>query len=116
MNNVNIAKWTLIAGLAFVFITFGIDKFVTPEVWIGWMPLWMDGLAGLNVNAWMGVIAMIEIALGVMLIVPVRIVQKTGALLVALYLVGILSHTGWNNLAVRDGGLLAGAVALWYLL
>ncbi len=45
MSAVHTSRWTLIAGLAFVFIYFGIDKFVHPLIWIGWMPAWLDGTA-----------------------------------------------------------------------
>jgi|GEM_PF-3698566 len=36
--------------------------------------------------------------------------------MIALYLVAILTQTGWNNIAVRDIGLLFMTIGLWFLL
>lgn len=116
MQSTDIAKWTLTLGLAFVFISFGIDKFLNPEVWIGWMPAWLDGSLGFSVNQWLQITGVTEIVFGALLVVPIRIVQKIGSLLVALHLVAILTQVGWNDVAVRDTGLLAMAIALWYLI
>ena len=44
-----LAKAILIFELALIFGYFGIDKFVHPLNWIGWIPLWMDGLFGMAV-------------------------------------------------------------------
>ena len=35
----------------------GIEKFVDPFTWIGWMPTWMDGLLGMPVATWLSVMA-----------------------------------------------------------
>lgn len=116
MESTDIAKWSLTLGLAFVFIYFGIDKFLNPLVWIGWMPTWLNGSLGFSVDQWLQIIAVTEIVFGAMLLMPIRIVQKIGSVLVALHLVAILTQTGWNDVAVRDIGLLTMAIALWYLI
>ncbi len=116
MSAITTAKWTLILGTAFVFLYFGIEKFVHPALWLGWMPDWMDGLMGYRVSLWMQVVAVTEIALGALILVPVRAVQKTVALLASLHLVAILTQVGWNDTAVRDTGLLCMTTALWYLI
>ncbi len=117
MSNTSIAKWLLLWGLAFVFVYFGIDKFVHPNLWLGWMPLWMDnGFLSLPLDTWFYGIAIAEIVIAVMLILPVRIIQKIGALLGIVHLSAVLTQTGWNDVAVRDIGLVCMAVAAWYLI
>lgn len=117
MNNVTIAKLTLLWGLAFVFVYFGIDKFIHPNLWLGWMPVWMDnGFLGLSLNTWYYGVAIAEIVIAIMLVLPVRIIQKIGALLGILHLGAVLTQTGWNDIAVRDIGLVCMAVATWYLI
>ena len=106
----------LSAGLAFVLGNFGIDKFVHPLIWIGWLPDWMDGLASLSKEAWLTVIAIAEIIMAVLILIPVRQVRMTGCILIALHLLGILTQVGWNDIAVRDIGLLAAVLALLGLL
>jgi len=116
MSPTTTARWTLIAGVAFVFLYFGVDKFVSPLVWIGWLPGWMDGLGGLEKNMWLQIIAVIEIVIGVGILIPVRIVQKIAVLLATVHLAGILTQIGWNDIAVRDVGLMCMTIALWYLI
>lgn len=116
MSSVTAARWTLIAGVAFVFLYFGIDKFVHPTLWIGWMPDWIDGLAGQTDDAWMQFIGVSEIVIGVAVLIPVRIIQKAGALFATIHLAGILTQVGWNDVAVRDAGLISMTMALWYLI
>lgn len=110
------SKLLLIIALAFVFGYFGIDKFVHPEFWLSWIPLWMEGLMGLSRDAWLTVIGLSEVVMAILLIIPVRKVQKIGAILIALHLVGILTQVGWNDIGVRDLGLLLADLALIFLL
>lgn len=116
MPPISIVRLTLIIGVTIVFVYFGIDKFVSPLIWIGWLPSWMDGLLGLGKSTWIQIIGAAEIIIAVLLFIPVRIVQKTGALLAVLHLAAVLTQTGWNDVAVRDIGLLFMTVALWYAL
>ena len=116
MSSETTARLTLIVGVAFVFLYFGIDKFVHPLHWIGWLPPWLDGLAGFDKNAWLQIIGVTETVIGVAVLIPVRIIQKIGALLGVIHLAGIVSQVGWNDIAVRDIGLLFMTVALWFLL
>lgn len=116
MQRTSVSKWLLIAALSFVFGYFGIDKFVHPEFWLGWIPLWMEGLMGLSRNAWLVVIGLSEALMAVLLIIPVRKVQKIGAILIALHLVAILTQVGWNDIGIRDLGLLLADLALIFLL
>ena len=116
MQRESYAKWLLIAGLAFVFGYFGIDKFVHPDIWIGWMPMWMEGLMGMTREMWLPIIGASEVMLAVMLIIPVRIIQRIGAILVALHLVAILTQVGWNDIGIREIGLLMSALSLAFLL
>lgn len=112
MQRQNIVKWLLIAALVFVFGDFGIDKFMHPDNWIGWLPVWMDGLGGLPKNSWLEIIGALEVLFALMILIPVRAVQKTGVILMILHLVAVLTQTGWNDVAVRDIGLMISAIAL----
>ncbi|MBP9850891.1 MAG: hypothetical protein KBC47_04325 [Candidatus Peribacteraceae bacterium] len=116
MSPITTARWTLIAGVAFVFLYFGIDKLLSPLVWIGWLPVWMDGLAGLEKDRWLQIIAVTEIIIGVGVLIPIRTLQKIAALLGTIHLAGILTQIGWNDIAVRDVGLMCMTIALWYLI
>lgn len=106
----------LISGLAFVFARFGIDKFVHPTIWIGFLPPWMDGLAGIPNTLWILLIGGLELLFAVMIVIPVRRIRQAGAALMALHLLGIVSQMGWNDVTVRDIGLLLSSLALLAML
>ncbi len=80
------------------------------------MPAWLEGFAGLSRETWMQVTAVLEIIFGLLVLVPHRNIRRLGALLMALHLVAVLTQTGWNDIAVRDIGLLASSIALLLLL
>jgi uncharacterized membrane protein len=116
MDRKQLALYVLIAALAFVFGWFGIDKFLDPLVWVGFLPTWMDGLLGMPKETWLVIMGVIEIAFALMLIIPVRNVRRLGALLIVIHLLAIVWQVGWNDVAVRDIGLLLSSLSLLLLL
>lgn len=102
----------LISGLAFVFGWFGVDKFLHPTIWTGFLPLWMDGFLGYPDTVWILLIGAVEILLALMIIVPIRIVRQIGVAVIALHLLAVIWQVGWNDIGVRDIGLLLSSLAL----
>lgn len=111
-----IARYLLLAELIIIFGYFGIDKFIHPLVWIGWMPSWMDGFLGMPKETWLGIIGAGEIFIAVLLLIPVRAVRQIGAALVALQMMGVLTQVGFNSMGARDLGILISSLALLALL
>lgn len=116
MQRLRLATWILSTGLFAVFAWFGIDKFLTPAAWLGWMPAWMNGLFGLPVDTWLMIVGVLEILFAVMLLVPVRNVRRAGAVLIALQLLSILPIAGFNDVGLRDFAMMMSAIALAVLL
>ena len=79
------------------------------------MPEWMDGLMGLKNGVWMDITGVAEIVIGAAILLPYRRVQRIASLFASLHLVAILTQIGWNEIAVRDTGLLCMTMAVWYL-
>ena len=117
MERKRLPEYLLTAALAIVFAWFGIDKFRNAYLWIGFMPAWMDGFLGFSTKGvWIFVVGGIEIILAAMLLVPARRIRQAGAVLIALHLAAVLVQVGWNDIGVRDLGLLLSSVALAFLL
>ncbi len=116
MQRTSTAKWLLILSLVFVFGYFGFDKFAHPLTWIGWLPVWMDNLGGLPKNLWLNIIGALEIIFAIMLLIPLRKVQQAAAILMILHLIAVLTQVGWNDVAVRDIGIMISGIALLALL
>lgn len=110
------ARWTLAIGLATVLLWFGADKFIHPLFWIGWIPSWMEGAMRLSREAWLPLFAVTEILIAILLVIPLRRIQYSGAMLTSLYLSTILTQTGFTDIGIRDFGLMMGSLALLALL
>lgn len=95
-------------------ILFGIDKFarVLTSDWERYLAPWMDGLIPGDARTAMMIVGAIEIVAGIV----VAIWPRYGGLLVAVWLAGIIvslvSVGGYLDIALRDFGLLVGALAL----
>jgi uncharacterized membrane protein YphA (DoxX/SURF4 family) len=100
-------------GFAVAPILFGLDKFF--EVLVDWpiyLAPWVNDIAPGSAQDFMYVVGGIEILAGLL----VAVKPRYGAYLVAAWLGGIivnlLSHSGYYDIALRDFGLLIGALAL----
>ncbi|WP_164234354.1 hypothetical protein [Microbacterium hydrocarbonoxydans] len=95
-------------------ILFGLDKFVrvlTPD-WERYLAPWMDAIIPGDARTAMLIVGAIEIVAGVV----VAFLPRFGGYLVAAWLFGIIislvSVGGYLDVALRDFGLLIGALAL----
>ncbi len=116
MQRIRLASWIIALGLAAVFLWFGIDKFMTPAAWLGWMPAWMNGLFGMPIESWLKIVGASEILFGIMILIPVRNVRRAGAVLIALQLLAILPIAGFNDIGLRDFAMMMSAIGLAVML
>ena len=94
-------------------IAFGLDKFFNVMVdWPVYLAPWIDDILPGSAQDFMYVVGAVEIAAGVL----VAIAPRYGAYVVAGWLGGIivnlLTHSGYYDVALRDFGLMIGALAL----
>ena len=94
-------------------IAFGIDKFANVLVdWPIYLAPWIDDIAPGSAQDFMYFVGVTEIVAGVL----VWIAPRYGAYVVAGWLGGIivnlLTHSGYYDIALRDFGLMLGALTL----
>ncbi len=99
-------------------ILFGLDKFVNLLVgWPGYLAPWIDGIGPGTAQQAMYAVGVIEVVAGI----AVGVAPRFGAWLVCAWLVcawlagiivNLLTFPGFFDIALRDFGLLVGAVAL----
>lgn len=95
-------------------ILFGLDKFVRilTDDWERYLAPWMDNIFPGDARTAMMIVGAVEIVAGIV----VAITPRFGGLLVAAWLAGIIvslvSVGGYLDVALRDFGLLVGALAL----
>ena len=107
------AFWILRAAFTAAPIAFGLDKFLGLMTdWPQYLAPWIDDLLPGGAEDVMYAVGAIEILAGVL----VALKPRYGAPLVAAWLGGIivnlLTFSGWYDIALRDFGLLLGALAL----
>jgi uncharacterized membrane protein YphA (DoxX/SURF4 family) len=94
-------------------IAFGLDKFAKVMVdWPVYLAPWIDDIAPGSAQDFMYFVGVTEIAAGVL----VAVKPRYGAYVVAGWLAGIivnlLTHSGYYDIALRDFGLMLGALTL----
>jgi hypothetical protein len=94
-------------------ILFGLDKFFDVLVdWEQYLAPWINDIIPGSASTAMHLVGVVEIAAGVLVFAKPRI----GAYVVAAWLAGIivnlLTYSGYYDIALRDFGLLVGALAL----
>jgi hypothetical protein len=94
-------------------IVFGLDKFANVLTdWPTYLAPWIDGIVPGTAQQAMYAVGVVEVVAGVV----VAVVPRFGGWLVAAWLFGIivnlLTFPGFYDIALRDFGLLVGAVAL----
>jgi uncharacterized membrane protein YphA (DoxX/SURF4 family) len=105
--------WLLRIGFTVAPIAFGADKFANVMVnWEKYLAPWIRDLSPLSATHTMYVVGVIEIVAGV----AVALKPRYGAYLVAAWLGGIvvnlLTYSGYYDIALRDFGLMLGALTL----
>jgi uncharacterized membrane protein YphA (DoxX/SURF4 family) len=100
-------------GFAAAPVLFGLDKFLNVMVdWPQYLAPWLNDIVPGSGQDFMYVTGAVEILAGL----AVAVKPRYGAYLVAGWLAGIivnlLSYSGWYDIALRDFGLLLGALAL----
>ena len=100
-------------GFAVAPILFGLDKFFDILVdWPKYLAPWVNDIAPGSADDFMYFVGGVEIVAGLV----VALKPRYGAYLVAGWLGGIilnlLTHSGYYDIALRDFGLLIGALAL----
>ena len=97
-------------GLAFVFLFFGVHKFLDPLVWIGFIPPIVLKMVPFSANVFIHLQGTLELLLGVALFFGILV--RYVSLIAALLLAGIIISVGIDPIAARDVGLLSMALAL----
>ena len=107
------AFWLLRIGFTVAPIAFGVDKFANVMThWTKYLASWVTDLLPGNAHQIMHAVGVVEIAAGLL----VAIKPRYGAYVVAAWLAGIvvnlLTFSGWYDVALRDFGLMLGALTL----
>jgi uncharacterized membrane protein YphA (DoxX/SURF4 family) len=94
-------------------ILFGLDKFTNVMTdWTTYLAPWIDGVVPGDAATAMHIVGVVEIAAGLLVAIAPRIGAYVVALWLAAIIVNLLTLSGFYDIALRDFGLLVGALAL----
>lgn len=100
-------------GLGGVFLWFGIDKFFNPLIWSKWVPEWFSVLLPIDLFTFVYILGVVETIIG--LLVLIGFYTKTATALAGVLLMAIMPSLGFNDIMIRDAGLLFMAIGLMLL-
>lgn len=108
MNKTALGRLLLRIGLSGVFLWFGIDKFIHPDIWVNYIPGWFPML--IPVSAFILLMGVVESLIG--LFVLIGFYTRICASIAALMMIPIIISLGYNEIGVRDFGILMLAVGI----
>lgn len=97
-------------GLGTPIMWFGLDKWIHEDAWYGWFPANILPNLPFDIDIVVALVGACEFALGVLLIANIGV--RYVAAIAAVSLVAVSLFVGANEVTVRDGALLAIAIAL----
>lgn len=107
------AFWLLRIGFTVAPILFGIDKFANMLVnWEKYLAPWIRNLSPLSATHTMYVVGVIEIVAGILVALKPRYAAYVVAAWLAGIIVNLLTYSGYYDVALRDFGLMLGALTL----
>src|SRR5918998_2910386 len=94
-------------------MAFGLDKFFNEMVhWPNYFAPWINDIAPGTGQEFMYVVGAIEILAGVIVALKPRYGAYVVAAWLASIIINLLSHSGYYDIALRDFGLMLGALSL----
>ena len=89
-------------AISIVFLWFGINQIINPDYFMGYLPsfILLSGYA----KTFIYLNGTFEVIFGTLL--AIGLFTRTAALLLTIHLVGIIIGLGYNDVAVRDFGLM----------
>ena len=107
------AFWMLRLAYTAIPLTMGIDKFFNGLVyWPKYLADWIDNIAPGTAQQFMYFVGVVEIVAGVLVLLKPRYAAYVVAAWLAGIVINLFSYGEWYDVAVRDLGLLAGALVL----
>lgn len=94
-----------------IFLWFGVDKWVHPSAWFGWVPGWIWPILPVSPDMFMVFQGSFEMAIGVLLVAGKAV--RAAAAFAGAFLLSVTLFIGVNDVTVRDGVILGACLALF---
>lgn len=98
-------------GMCLVFLWFGAQQFISPEMWIGFIPEWVINLSPVSPVTLVHLNGALEIVFGTALLLG--LFTRISALILAVHMAHITLMVGYDSIGVRDFGLAVAGFAIF---
>jgi len=98
-------------GTGIVFFLFGLSQITTQENWLAWFPSWIESF-GVELTTVILITGIFNLIIGGLLLLG--LFTRLAALLGILHLVGVITTIGYNDIAIRDFGLLLALIGVLF--
>ncbi len=112
-QDIDLANKVLRIGLGSTILWFGLSQVINPSNWIGYLQVWSFNLTFISTITLVYFNAFFEILTSLLLIFNQY--TKFFSILLSLHMLVIIFHLGYNNIAVRDFGIMIGFLALIFI-
>ena len=109
-RDIDLMTMVLRLGGGSVFLWFGIDKWIHPQAWFGYVPDWLWPLTPVGPEETLIILGILEFGIGAALIMGKYV--REAAILAVVQLLMIVLVVGVNEISVRDVGLIGIYLAL----
>lgn len=98
-------------GIAFVILWFGIQQFIDPTQWVGFIPDSIINMSPVGAITLVHLNGALEIVFGASLMLG--LFTRISALILALHMADITYVVGYTSIGVRDFGLMVAVIAIF---
>lgn len=111
-NNEKLSLDILRIGLALTIFWFGVSQLISPNNWIGYVPIYMDSIFPFFSLKTIVILNGIFETITALLLIFNKF-TKIVSLLLAIHLIIIIIDLGFTEIGIRDFGILVGLVSLY---
>ena len=97
-------------GISIVFLWIGIDIWLNTDYWMAWLPGYVSQF--IEPTTLMLFTGAFDFVFGLLLLLG--LFTRISALFMALHLIGVIMTIGYNDIAVRDFGLLLATIGIFF--
>ena len=107
----NYSSFVLRIGISLVFLWFGINQVLFSKDWVGWLPSFALNMGIKDVTLIL-INGVFEIIFGLLLLIG--LFTRFSSLILVIHLLGIIFSLGYNDVAVRDFGLMIATLSIFF--
>ena len=96
-------------SVGIVFFLIGIDQLLKPDLWASYFPDWITTFS--SISTFVTLNGIFDAAIGAFLLLG--LLTRLVSAIAVLHLLGVIYTLGYNDIAIRDLGILIAAIAVF---